>query len=418
MRSKLIIIFILILIIGGAAGWFFYIKPRTNETTSAVEVFRSFFPIGSNDVTPDGLGGGDGTTTTPTESSGTQRKFTQITTTPIAGYTVFTKSTPITTVGTTTGTAVTTSTVTDHFLRYVARETGYVYEKKNDEQGIQISNIFIPNIYEAFFMDANKTAILRFLRPDSQTIATYSVPIPELNANNTRTQQAGVYLSDNITTVATNPNATTLLQLTNTADGSTISSVTSKNTGKKDVMKTPIKEWLLYWTQNSTLYVQTKASASFAGFLYKIDTKEGRLSRIVGDIPGITASISPDNKFVLYSMSTEEGFITRLLDVEKNTTATIAVSILPEKCTWLRNNDLICAGNTSIQPARYPDSWYAGITHFSDQLYKINTQAKTHTLLFNGAGYIFDMTNLQVDEIKNLLFFIDKPTGNLWQVTL
>lgn len=417
MRKILIILLVLIFILLGA--WYFFIKPKMGEGVTPVQAFRSFFPIGSDiDLVLSNPSEVD--TGTPNEFTigGTQRKFTQITTMPVAGFSLFSKTNTVTTPAVPPETTPTTITTTDYFLRYVSRETGYVYERKNNDRGIQISNIFIPNIYEAFFMDNNKTAILRFLRPDDQTIATYSVPIPELNANGTRTQQKGYYLSDNIQTVATNPNAATLLELTTTPAGSVLSNITAANTNKKDIFKSPLREWLVYWTENSTVYLQTKASGAVSGFLYKLDQREGRLSRIIGDIPGLTASVSPNNKFVLYSMSTEEGFITRLLDLEKNTTATVNISILPEKCAWLKDNNLICAGNTVIPPAKYPDSWYAGIINFSDQLYKIDTKTNTQTMLFNGTEFVFDMTHLVVDEARNILFFIDKPTGMLWQVTL
>jgi hypothetical protein len=88
---------------------------------------------------------------------------------------------------------------------------------------------------------------------------------------------------------------------------------------------------------------------------------------------------------------------------------------LPENCAWLQNENLICAGNSAVSPAIYPDAWYSGLTHLSDQLYDINSANNTYTVLYNDQGASYDMTDLQVDEGQQLVYFIDKNTGLLWQ---
>ncbi len=418
MKKTLLIL--IIILIGLGAFWFFYIKPKTNEGTTTMDVVGNLFPIGNSigDIFSNGdenLFINDPNTVLNQNNT---TNFKQVTNFPIAGYTTFNLTREVIVNNTENPNQPTRTNITDNILRYVSRETGYVFEKKNDDQGIQITNIHIPNIYEASFADNNNTAILRFLRPDNRTIATYSVPIPIADASGRKTQQNGVFLSDNIQSIATAKNSSTILELIKTQTGSTISSSSTNNTNKRTVTNQTFSEWLLIWPNPQNIYLQTKASSNVAGFLYRLE-QNGRLNKIIGNVSGLTASVSPKNNFIIYSNSVEGGIVTKLFNMSNNTTTTMSLSILPEKCVWLENEDLICAGNTFMpNDGVYPDSWYAGITKLNDQLYRINTSTNTYTLLYNGSDRVFDMINLQMDEGRGILYFIDKPTGLLWQFSV
>lgn len=398
MRRILIIILAIVLVGGGV--WYFYIRPKEQGTSSPVpNILKPFFP---KSVTTTGSFGDD-TSATTGEGSGqgnTSAKtpvFKQLTGKPVAGYSVYTDT-------------------TDHVVRYVSRVNGYVYEIRNGAIPLQISNILIPNIYEAYFADNNTTAIERFLRDDNETIATYSIPIPPLNTDGTRTQKSGTYLPDNIYDMAVSPDQTQIVRVTADKAGGVVT--TSSTTGKliKTLLHSPFVEWLPSWS-GTTVYLQTKAAAVADGFLYGVVQPSARLSRIVGGVSGMTTSISPSGTYVLYSETTANGFITHLLNTKTNTTTNVGLNILPEKCTWLQNEDLICAGNTTIPNGAYPDAWYAGTLHFSDQLYRITTGSNLYTILYDGASHSFDMTTVKVDESQHLIYFVDKNTGFLWQFT-
>ena len=104
----------------------------------------------------------------------------------------------------------------------MSRANSYVYEITNNETPLQISNVYIPNIYEAVFGDKMNTALLRFLRSDQRTIATYSVPIPSENPDGSRTQKEGAYLPDGILQAVLSPDASQLAYLTQNNTGATI----------------------------------------------------------------------------------------------------------------------------------------------------------------------------------------------------
>jgi hypothetical protein len=427
MRRPLIILLIIALFIGGM--YFFYIRPKQLTGAPMPAMLKPFFP--SSISSTDGSFGADSTTAPANASVASTAALKQLTGHPVAGYTVFSVTSTVSipsavsnssaaaslqalSVKASVKNTALTQTVIDHYVRYVSRLNGYVYEIKNDGVPLQISNIFIPTIYEAQFADNNNTALLRFLRTNGRTIATYSVPIPALNPDGTRTQVSGVYLPDNISSLVVSPDQKQIARITTDQGGTIVTTSTTAGTGIKTIIRSSFQSWLPQWTAGG-IYLQTKAASVADGFLYSVDLSASRLRRMLGNIAGLTTSVSPHGTYVLYSESTANGFVTKIFNTKTNNTSTLSLALLPEKCAWLQNEDVVCAGNSSVANAVYPDAWYAGTMHFSDQLYRINTASNIYSVLYNDPAQSFDMTNLQIDEGQGFVYFIDKTTGFLWQ---
>lgn len=416
--KKTVIIIITLVLLGGITWYFlFYKKNKSSDGTTSTG-FKSFFPLGGN----RGENTDEQITENPPTNSSSQidvtSPFKQLSPRPIAGYTIFSQTKKTTFPSTEPKGKPTAQNITDYFVRYVARQSGYVYEIKNNEVPQQISNTFIPAIYEAFFADNNNSAIVRFLRDDGNTIGSYYIPIPQENLDGTRTQKEGVFLPDNIDSLVSAIDLKEIAYLIHDSSGGTVNISDPLGKNKKELIRSPIKEWLISWPQKNTLYLQTKPAGTVLGFLYKIDRDERRLRKVLGNVAGLTTSMSPSGSLVLYSESSSNKFSTKLLDTKTGITRNTGLSILPEKCTWLINEDLICAGNENIKPGAYPDVWYAGLVSFSDSLYRIYTKNNIFDVLYSGLDKSFDMTNLKIDEDRGLLYFIDKKTGLLWQFSL
>lgn len=419
MRRGLIIILIAIIVAAGA--WYWYAKKhQTAPGVPAVTDFSAFFPIGDTGD-PTALMGQIGSNTplgsTDNTTAPTNSPFTVLSASPVAGYTSYTQPTTVTIPADPSKpkSKPTTQTISQHIIRYVSRINGYVYEIVDHTTPLQVSNIFIPNIHEALFADKGNTALLRFVRPDNKTVATYSVPVPPANINGTRTQKQGIYFPDNSIQIASSPDTSQVARILIDSNGSLLSLSTSSNTKKVDLISNPFREWLLTWPSTKNLYLQTKPSSGVPGYLYRVDTSEKKLRRVLGDINGLTTSVSPSGTYILYSQSNTTGFVTKLLNTKTNTTRTLNLALLPEKCAWLANEDLICAGSPSVIPGTYPDDWYQGVTHFSDNLYRIYTDSLIYDTLYDNTSRSYDMTQLSIEETTRNIYFIDKTTGLLWQ---
>jgi hypothetical protein len=418
---RALIIFLALIVLGGLT-WLIFIKPKNNDAVSGTGVFDSFFPIGKNGNSTGDINGlvNNGNSTDITTTSNLSR-FTPLTIRPVAGLTTFTRPVTVTIPSDDPKIQSRKETILEHVIRYISRSNGYVYEiaerDTTDGQSSQISNIFIPNIYEGYFADTNKTAVLRFLRDDNQTIATYTVPIPDANPDNTRTQKEGTYLPNNILTMAVSPNSGFLARLTFEQGSGVLTSSNTQGVNKKEILRTPFKDWIVLWPTQTIPYVQTKASGTTEGFLYAVQLDKS-LKKIVGNVLGLTASVSPSGAYVLYSQTVHDSFTTKLLNTKTGTTLGLNLSILPEKCVWLKNEDLICAGSDTAPNALYPDSWYNGTVSLTDNLYRISTKMSTFDAIYKAEEGSFDMTNLHVDEDRGFLYFINKPTGVLWKFKL
>ncbi len=418
MRKLLIIILSLIVLSG--VGWYIYAKMhQTAPGVPSITDFTSFFPTGDQ-TNPGGVPGilpGLPSTSTTAEIATSNSPFKQISPNPVAGFTIFDRSITVVTPAdpTVPKSKPTPQTVLKHLLRYVSRTNGYVYEIEDGSIPLQISNVYIPNIYEAVFGDKYETAVLRFLRTDQRTIATYAVPIPSPNPDGTRTQKPGTYLPDNLIAAVSAPDDSQVARIMIDKNGSLLSTSATVTGKKSDILSNTFREWILSWPNAKSLYLQTKASAQVPGYLYRVDTSDKKLQKVLGGITGLTASVSPSGTYVLYSQSTDTGFVTKLFNTKTNTTKGISLNILPEKCAWLKNEDLVCAGNTAIPNAIYPDAWYQGTVAFSDQLYRIYTGSLIFDTLYDNTSRSYDMTSLMVNESTNTVYFIDKPTGLLWQ---
>ena len=422
---RIFILIIIILVLGGGA-WYVYKKTHSAGAPSGT-LLSKLFPNGNpaTPSTPGTINNSQGTSSvTNSDQTGSSPEdlstpFSRLTNAPIAGYTSFNANVTVVVPADPKDpkSKPTTKVVSKHFVRYVARNNGYVYELVDGELPLQITNVYIPNIYEAFFADNNQTAILRFLRDDQQTIASFSIPIPPENKDGTRTQKPGVYLPDNISAMTISPDSTQLARLVSSNNLTTLTITNTVNTKKTEVFSSLLKEWLVSWPTKNNIYLQTKASYSAPGYLYWVDQSARRLRRVLGSINGLTSSISPSGNYIIYSESINNSFTTKILNTKTNNIKDLHLALLPEKCTWLANDDLICAGNSVVPQNNYPDDWYMGTVHFSDQLYHVYTTSNIYDVLYDNNNKSFDMVNLSVDEKTSTLYFIDKPTGFLWQMT-
>jgi hypothetical protein len=413
MRRFLVIL--LILAVAGGVVWYFVVRPKQQAATGSVGGFRSFFSLGDSSTTPeqaDETSNGEDTV----QATAPNDPFQKVSVGAIAGFTAYTETRTVTTPSADPKQKPVTQVVTDHVVRYVSRANGYVYEIRNDGVITQITNIFIPNIYEASFADNNQTVIVRFLRDDNQTIATYSVPIPGQNPDGTRTQKEGTYLPDNIRSLAVSLDGKALLRLTTDQTNAYVTTSDAKGGVAKELIRSPFHEWLVSW--GSQPYVQTKASTAASGYLYRVDPAAKRLVKVIGSVAGLTTSISPKGTYVLYSESLPNNFTTKLFSTKTGSARNLDISILPEKCVWLQTEDAICAGNDTVPDGQYPDDWYQGTVSFSDKLYKVYAVGGLIDTLGNGSTNAFDMINLSYDGSQNRLYFIDKKTGLLWRYSL
>lgn len=429
-RKLIIIIVISIIVVFGA--WIYKASQNTTnpDGTKSTSILGSLFPFGGgNPKTPaSGTTGGE---TPATGEPGAEQpqntlseRITLVSNKLIAGYTVL----PSPTID-----AVPEYSINDDsnaskqiltqlpIVRFAEKGTGYLYDiNAHGENGKKVSGTVIARTAEAIFGDNGESVILRYIKDDNQTIASFlgHVVPSTLTSLNDGTLK-GDFLPDEIPAVTISPDQKNFLFLLPTANGVAGISMKTDGTAKKQLFKSSFSEWLLDWPSTGPV-LTTKANADTPGYTYLVTTSgtsSGVFQKILGSINGLTTKMSPDGKALLYSVSGGNGFGLHLLRLKEGIDINLGLQTFPEKCTWTPDSAVIyCAVPEAPARLSYPDAWYQGSTHFRDTFWKIDAVIGTTTSINNGEGKVLDATNLAVDDHVRYLFFINKNEGSLWSL--
>jgi peptidoglycan hydrolase-like protein with peptidoglycan-binding domain len=309
-------------------------------------------------------------------------------------------------------------------LRYVDRASGNIYQTFADKiEERKFSTTIIPKIYEAFFGNNGESVVMRYLKGDGRTIATFVGNLPKeiLGGDTTSENEVkGSFLPENIKDVSVSGDASNIFYLFENTDnmiGTTLNLFTNK---KVQIFDSAFTEWLSNYPNNKMITLTTKAASGFPGYMYKTDPVSKNLTKVLGDINGLTTLTSPDGKLVLYG---NDSLALSVYHMDTKTSDTLGVNTLPEKCVWGKMSDAVyCAVPKNVDGNQYPDAWYQGEVSFSDQLWKIDLTNGNGTLIADPinatGGEDVDGIKLTLDEGENYLLFVNKKDSFLWELGL
>ena len=446
-RNFTLFIIVLMSVILVIFGFLYFNQSRTGQPGDEGTNFLSQFnPFGTSTqvnptdtTTPVDLGD---QTSDETEEE-TPEKLKKISSMPVAGFELFLKERlkevgeggiPVPPASPTTPSKTTTKPVppeTELVLatRYVARATGNIFQTFLDKlEERRFSSTTIPKIYEAYFGGNHASVIMRYLKTDNKTVQTFlgSIPKEVLGADTESNEITGTFLPDDITDLSLSPDTTKLfylLNVGNNAIGTTLNLSASKpsDVGKKtQIFDSPFTEWLSSWSNVNMITLGTKPSASVPGHMYVVNPTTKSFSRVLGDINGLTALLSPDGKSILYS---DNSLSLSIYNISNATRTPVGVRTLPEKCVWNSGSTVLyCAVPGAINSFQYPDVWYQGEESFVDQIWKIDIVNGLTTMLADPAvipgGENIDGIKLAIDKNEKYLLFVNKKDSFLWGLNL
>ncbi len=413
-KTTIILIVILLSILGGSAYWYY-----TNKSVEIVPV--SDFPgasgtrAGVSDPIYEGGTYEEDVTFVPGSGVSLPRLY-ELHKAPVAGAGFFeTKNKK--------------GLVTDTTVRYIERGLGHIYETElGTYSESRIVNETRSQIGEALWGNNGKSVVVRFV-DDSEdgAIKTRILNIgssPVSFARGTSTESIPtnflkteeVYLPDFISFMSiTEDGADKLFYLV----GGSGSTVTFKDTGVSKIFSSAFTEWLPQFPNQKLVTLTTKPSANIPGHMFFLNTGTKAVTKILGNIKGLTTLTSRDGKLVLYSET--KGSVPELsvYDTTKNEFRYLYLQTLPEKCTWSlkKTNIVYCAVPQTIPSAIYPDQWYQGLVSFSDDIWEIDANTlitrKIMTPRTLGAP-VLDMINLSISSDSMYLIFMNKISGTPW----
>ncbi|HAO64780.1 TPA: hypothetical protein DCQ44_02230 [Candidatus Taylorbacteria bacterium] len=404
--AVIIIVAVLVLVLG--IFLLFFTSPVIQTTNTGLSPNSPFGNYGgSSSTTP--------ITPTPTPDNGQANgpvtpylnsptsPLVKISTEPIAGAQVFDRKI--------------SGTTTASIVRYMERATGHVLEYNRTNNFLTTaSNTTIPSIYQAWW--SGNTVLAQFIGASKDTIRTFVGNLP--SAPTSTTQLTGTFLNDNVSSLAISPKGNRMFTLGggNFAIGN-ISSL--DGTKPTSVLNFPFNEWAVEWPNETTLTLTTKPSAGIPGFMYFLTTT-GFMTKVTGNIFGLSSRSSPDLGHAVLSASTNGGIATVIYDINKNTSLAFTDNpTLAEKCVWskLSKTTAYCAIPQNIPIGNYPDDWYQGNVSFVDNIYKIDLTLPAVQLLYKlPSDQQIDVTNLFLDAKEENLYFTNKSDYYLWGLTI
>lgn len=407
MNKKTIIISVVValVIILGAVSAYLYFKTTPEATLTTTTDGASPFGDGGGNLspgTPQAESTGQGTGLD--QNGKPLSKLFRITDQPVAGETAFIKN----------GFVV---------IRYVDRATGHIYDVNPVTlEKVQITNNTYPKIYEAYFKKDASSVILRGLKDGGDVIENTVLTLTPPKASST----------DTLYKVSASILGGNLGPMTIMSDNSLI--YTTKDTGAivkagfagdkaTNLFTSAFTDWQVAPLGALDVAVTTNASASIDGFSYDLSTKTGGLSKILGPLKSLTVTPSLDGKHTAYSYINNGSLA---LQVKNNSTKVVS-DVLPatfsEKCVWSTKSQgiLYCGVPSGVINTNEPDSWYQGSTHFSDTLWRFNTDTSLTDVLAEpkkSFNVDLDVENPSLTPDEDYLVFRNKSDLTLWVLKL
>lgn len=313
-----------------------------------------------------------------------------------------------------TSTATTAYSVDpDVLISYLDRESGNVFTFKAHARTLtRISNKTLPALQRAVWTSDGSLAFVQFLEKNTgaEQVSTYALP---------STGDGGYVLEKNIGDIAIT-GSSTLYTLVSSTYGSTASISSTVGTGARTFFSSDLSSLRLS-VGGTVVIATTKASSKSDGYAFLVSSKDGSFTRELGPLQGLTTTISPSGRSVLYSYLEKGKLTLAVLDLVTHTAVRLPLSTLPEKCAWTPDSLSVYCGVPTSLVGTFPDDWYQGVVATSDRLWKIDLQSRVATQIVDlqtvGAGSI-DAVSLDVDAATDVLTFTDRTTGFLWMYDL
>ncbi len=435
-KRNFILLIVFLVILALLVLGFFYLKnspPKNNETGGGAFDFLS-------DLIPFGKKNNAGNPDQPVDVSDyrddsipevEKMVLTKVSSMPVAGYKSFLKERfielPAVIPGSPESVAQENPTAppTEFALsaRYVSKIDGNIFQTWADRiSERRFTDTMIPRVHEAFFTEGALSVVLRYLRPDEKTVASFLGRLPQdlLGADASTSKLIGEFLPDNITDLTVSGDGKNIFYTYNLGDNAIGMTANSYGENKTQVLDSAFTEWLAGWPTSSFVNLTTRPSGKVVGQMYEIDPVSRNLDKVFGGVFGLTTLASPNGNLILYSNNNLDLSIYDRQAGERNN---LKIHSLPEKCTWTKDSLAIyCAVPKYLGPALYPDSWYQGEVGFEDQLWRVDVSSFKEDLLIdfksNNEKGELDAVKLELSPNGDYLFFINKKDSYLWELRL
>lgn len=390
----------------GLLGWYFFVDSKIDQTASndqargfgqspsfANSLGSTFQNIASSIANTFSIG--DGVGNQPQAGNRAPRLW-SVTKNPVAGL----------------GFASSTSQ-----LFFAERGSGNILKADPATTQIErLTNTVLPKIHEALFAP-DGSVILRSIN-ETGSVTTYAARLattsPTMNATATPQTLQGVYLAQNISSIAQN-GANSIVYLIPSQNGSGAATSDWQGRNQKQLFTSVLSNWNLQALPDGKIFVTQRAADGIDGFAFRV-TSAGSLEPLVSNTPGLTILPRTNSDALIYSSAGSDG-LTLIVRASANVTATILpIRTISEKCVWAPGQILIayCAVPQAANELTL-NNWYQGAVHTSDAWWRVDVSAGTATQFFT-PNVALDVENPRIDTTGSYIAFMNAADKSLWML--
>ncbi len=385
----LIVFFILII---AASGVWIAIRPAAPQVAQPVSAPRRF-PFGLFGTTqqqPPATTPGTEAAPGGGQAEPSQTILTLLSPDPVAGFTVASGS-----------------------VRYIELQTGHVVDiGPRGGTSVRISNTTLPRIFDVTWSADASRAVLRYT--DSDVVRTVSATF---GASST---QAAPLAPSLLASVFSPFKPFKLLLFAQNGTGGRLLTADADGSKQTEALSLPSPHFQPSWIDKNTVALVTKPSGMAPGFLFTYDLTTKRLTKILGDIPGLETAWSSDAKQFVYSAYDAATQLPHLwlFDMKTRKPQDLGVATLASKCVFGEHDGsaLFCGIDPRLPAGLYPDDWLQGVVSPADELWKLNLVSFAKTKL--PVDRSLDIKNLRAAPDDSFLYFMDKKNNSLWSYSL
>lgn len=245
----------------------------------------------------------------------------------------------------------------------------------------------------------------------------------EFDARDDKYTLSGFFLPQNITSISMNPAGDKVfyIQKDNAGIIGILRNLLTET--KETIFESTFSEWTSNWDNNNAIELTTKPSYAAIGYSYTLSPDTERYFKSIKERNGLTVKPSPDGNYFLIHEADSFSPKLSIHDIETQRDRPLNIQTHTDKCVWSDNSKYIYCGipNALGYGNEYPDTWYQGLEHSTDGIWKINVETLEEERIVDirrEYDESLDIESITIDEKSEYLYFIDKVTEELWSYRL
>lgn len=305
-------------------------------------------------------------------------------------------------------------------LRYIEKATGHIYEVELfSPRHSRISNTTIPVVYDAIWNKKATGLIASYLKDDNRTVDTYSLILKGTSSTTVDTVSGTIFPENTFGVSVFGDSMFYLVK----ADSGTTGYVSDINGDKsKIVWKSSLKEITPQFVNSKTIAINTNPYPNINGYLYLVDTTNGKVTRALGDILGLSTNVNQDASRILY-INQATGISTNVFDSKTREISQIYPATFPEKCVWSKKDLSVvyCAAPEQTLSGNSLINWYLGAETYKDSIWRFETKTGAAMMISDlTAESMVDIDLIKpiLSENEQYLVFINKKDNSLWSLDM